>query len=169
MSCQHLIETSGVIHRNQRFIVGEASSGQKFHALFKLVLGDKFATFGVHEAQPEVYVLHLGGAVVAEQGRHAQELDPGDVHLLLVLRVDAHGLENGGLDDGVLVFQQRARVEEEVHGDALVNGGCAGTALILCVCGCGGSCLLVFDHLLLHGDVQHRVILGVQFVDVFAG
>lgn len=132
-------------------------------------MGEEFSAFWVHEAQPEVDVLDFGGAMVAEQGGHAEELDPGDVNLLLVLRVDAHGLEDGGLDDGVLVLQEGARVQEEVDGDALVDGGCVGAALVLGVRRCGGSCLLVFDHLLLHGDVQHRVILGVQLVDVFAG
>ena len=132
-------------------------------------MGEEFSAFWVHEAQPEVDVLDLSGAMVAEQGGHAEELDPGDVYLLLVLRVDAHGLEDGGLDDGVLVLQEGARVQEEVHGDALVDGGCVGAAFIFGVSGCGGSCLLVFDHLLLHCDVKHRVILSVKLVDVFAG
>ena len=45
--------------------------------------------------------------MVAEQGGHAQELDPRDVDLLLVLRVNTHCLQDGPLDHRVLVFEER--------------------------------------------------------------
>ena len=49
----------------------------------------------------------LRRTVIAQQGGHAQELDPRDVDLLLVLRVNTHRLQDGPLDHRVLVFEER--------------------------------------------------------------
>ena len=40
-----------------------------------------------------------------QQGGQLEELDPGDVYLLFVLRVDTHGLQNAHLGGWVFVLE----------------------------------------------------------------
>ena len=159
---EHLVQSVGVVDRDESLVVGEAATRQEFHALLELSLGDELARLGVHETNPELNVLLLSRAVIAQQGAHAEELNPRDVDLLLVLRVDAHRLQDGPLDGRMLVLEKRARVQEEVDWDAVVNGRRAGSVGSLVPLRNGRGCrLLILNHPLLDRDVQQRVVLGM--------
>ena len=83
-----------IVQRDQCLVVGIAASGEKFHLLLKLTLCQELLLLWVDEARPELDVLDFGGAMVVQKGEHFEEVEPGYIDLLLVLRVDTHGLEH---------------------------------------------------------------------------